>query len=313
MTDTAENASRRGSASRRGAESTLSWDRDGHTWPNHDASRFVEAAGLTWHVQLAGQGPVLLLLHGTGASTHSWRDLLPRLAERFTVVAPDLPGHAFTSRPAPHGMTLPGMASALSELLRALAVAPRLAVGHSAGAAVLARMTLDRTIAPSGLISLNGALLPIGGLAGQVFSPLAKVFATSSVMPRLFSRWASDARVVDRMIAQTGSTLDGPGMALYGRLARDPGHTAGALAMMANWDLQPLVQQLPGLPVPLMLVVGSRDGSIAPNDAYRVRTLVPRGAVRTLKGLGHLAHEEEPGPVTSLILQQAENWGVFAA
>ena len=76
MTDTAENASRR---ERR---STLSWDQDGHDWPNRDASRFVEAAGLTWHVQIAGQGPVLLLLHGTGASTHSWRDLLPGLAER---------------------------------------------------------------------------------------------------------------------------------------------------------------------------------------------------------------------------------------
>src|SRR5206468_2126887 len=61
-------------------------------WPNRAASLAVEAGGLRWHVQRAGHGPVLLLLHGTGAATHTWRDLLPLLATDFTVVAPDLPG-----------------------------------------------------------------------------------------------------------------------------------------------------------------------------------------------------------------------------
>ena len=142
---------------------TLSWDKDGHDWPNREASRFLEAGGISWHVQIAGQGPVLLLVHGTGASTHSWRDLLPRLAERFTVVAPDLPGHAFTGRPAAHRMTLPGMASALSDLMRALALEPRLAAGHSAGVAVLAQLVLDRAISPAGLVSLFGVRSPAGG------------------------------------------------------------------------------------------------------------------------------------------------------
>ena len=48
-------------------------------WPNSAASRFVAAGGLTWHVQDIGSGPVLLLVHGTGASTHSWRKLVARL------------------------------------------------------------------------------------------------------------------------------------------------------------------------------------------------------------------------------------------
>ena len=78
----------------------LSWERDGRDWPNREASRFVEAGGLRWHVQQMGRGPVLLLLHGTGASTHSWRALLPLLAKSFTVVAPDLPGHGFTATPS---------------------------------------------------------------------------------------------------------------------------------------------------------------------------------------------------------------------
>ena len=96
------------SASRR-----LGWERDGSDWPNRRHSRFVDAAGLRWHVQCAGAGPSLLLLHGTGAATHSWRDVLPRLATRFRVVAPDLPGHGFSSAPEDRGFSLPGMAAGI--------------------------------------------------------------------------------------------------------------------------------------------------------------------------------------------------------
>ncbi len=54
----------------------LLWERDRGSWPNSGASRFVTAAGIRWHVQQMGSGPALLLVHGTGASTHSWREVL---------------------------------------------------------------------------------------------------------------------------------------------------------------------------------------------------------------------------------------------
>lgn len=66
-------------------------------WPHRDCSQFIEAAGLSWHVQRMGEGPALLLLHGTAAATHSWAGLMPLLARRFTVIAIDLPGHGFTA------------------------------------------------------------------------------------------------------------------------------------------------------------------------------------------------------------------------
>ncbi|TJW92291.1 alpha/beta hydrolase, partial [Neisseria gonorrhoeae] len=44
------------------------WSVDGKDWPNRAASRFVDAAGLRWHVQMMGEGPVALLAHGTGAA-----------------------------------------------------------------------------------------------------------------------------------------------------------------------------------------------------------------------------------------------------
>ena len=96
----------------------LNFETDGRDWPHRQASRFVEAGGLKWHVQIMGAGPPLLLVHGTGASTHSWRDLMPLLAERYRVVAPDLPGHGFTQMPASsEGLSLPGMAAGVASLL----------------------------------------------------------------------------------------------------------------------------------------------------------------------------------------------------
>ena len=113
----------------------LRLERDGADWPNRDASRFVEVGGLRWHVQLMGAGPTLLLVHGAGAATHSWRALMPLLARRFRVIAPDLPGHGFSDPLKARELSLPGMARALGALLRAMDVSPRVVVGHSAGAA----------------------------------------------------------------------------------------------------------------------------------------------------------------------------------
>jgi magnesium chelatase accessory protein len=59
------------------------WNIEGIGWPHRETSRFLTAGGLRWHVQEAGDGPTLLLLHGAGAATHSWRGLFPLLAERF--------------------------------------------------------------------------------------------------------------------------------------------------------------------------------------------------------------------------------------
>ena len=53
-----------------------------------------------------GQGPVVLLIHGTGAASHSWRGLAPLLASDFTLIAPDLPGHGFTQTPLAHRLSL---------------------------------------------------------------------------------------------------------------------------------------------------------------------------------------------------------------
>ncbi|MDC7784625.1 alpha/beta fold hydrolase [Rhodoplanes sp. TEM] len=284
----------------------LAWDRDGRDWPNRAASRFVEAGGIHWHVQQLGQGPVLLLLHGTGAATHSWRDLAPRLAQHFTVVAPDLPGHGFTRSPDDSSLSLPGMAAAVRALLDVLAIRPDLVAGHSAGAAVLIRMALDGMIAPRGIVSINGALIPFRGVAGHTFAPIARVLAANTLTARLFAWWAEGHGPIRGILNSTGSTITADGEALYARLARNPGHVHAALTMMASWDLAPLTAELPRLDVPLLLIAGGRDGTVPPDESFQARDLVPGARVVCLRTLGHLAHEEKPAEIAGLI---DEFWG----
>ena len=287
------------------------WAQHGRDWPNRGSSRFLRAAGLPWHVQVMGAGPVLLLLHGTGAATHSWRALAPLLAQHFTVVAPDLPGHGFTETPATSRLSLPGMAASVHGLLRTLNLRPALAVGHSAGAAILARMALDGQLPARGIVSLNGAFLPLDGVPGHIFPPLAKLLVGLPGLPRLFAWRAKDDAVVARMLEGTGSRIDAAGAGLYGRMIRSPAHAAAALGMMAQWDLRPLLTDLPRLGLPLLLVVGGGDRAVPPAQAARVRALVPGAELVALPGLGHLAHEERPDDTAAIVLRFARQLDVI--
>jgi len=279
------------------------WDVEKATWPHHDWSRFVSAGGVRWHVQRAGSGPAVLLIHGTGASTHTWRHVLPLLAARYSVVAVDLPGHGFSGAAPGERCSIGGMSGALTACLRELGVEPRYCVGHSAGAVIPCRMTLDGSIAPRAIVSINGAFLPLAGAAGLLFSPMARLISSNSLLPRLMARHAGNAASVRRMIAGTGSQIGAEGLELYARLVRNPAHVAGALAMMGHWDLYGFERQLPRLTTPLALIVGENDRTVPPRQAAVVERRVAAARVHSLAGLGHLAHEERPELVAHEILK----------
>ncbi len=284
----------------------LDWQRDGRDWPNRDASRFVSAAGLVWHVQIMGSGPTLLLIHGTGASTHSLRKILPLLARQFTVIAPDLPGHAFTDVPAAaSGLSLPAMARGIGELTRALGATPVLVAGHSAGAAILIRATLDGEIRPACIVSINGALLPFGTSVGRLFSPIARMMAMSPFVRHIMAWRAQSPSAVGRVLRGTGSSPSQEDVALYLRLFSNPRHVQSALGMMANWDLDALQKDLPRLSAELVLVVGADDRAIPPSDAERAAARVPSARIFRVAGGGHLMHEGNPGEIAEIILQTA--------
>ena len=278
------------------------WNIEGRGWPNRAASRFVLAGSLRWHVQVMGAGPPMLLLHGSGAATHSWRDLAPLLSADFTVIAPDLPGHGFTQAPIGDGASLPGMARSLRALLAALNLKPTAAVGHSAGAAIALRLALDDpALFKSGVVSLNGALSPFPGAAGHIFPVLAKLLFLNPVAIQLFAWRAGQPGAVAKLMETTGSHLDGVGLELYRRLMRTTGHVEGALAMMSRWNLEPLRADLGRLEVPLALIAAANDHAVPPRVAHDAARLASGATVVDLPNLGHLAHEEAPDLVARII------------
>lgn len=278
------------------------WDRDGADWPNRSASAFVETGLVRWHVQRMGSGPVLLLLHGAGAATHSWRDLLPLLARHFDVIAPDLPGHGFSRIASRKQCALPAMADALSELLRHLQVTPEMMVGHSAGAAIALEMVLNHGWAPRRVIGLNAALTPFRGIAGMLFPAMARMLALNPFVPWMFSRMAGDLPQVRKLIDGTGSKIDAEGLKFYGRLISRSEHVDGALSMMALWELEPLLARLDALPVPVDLVVGEQDQTVPPGEAIALGEKHRQITVHRVAGLGHLMHEEAPERFADLVI-----------
>jgi magnesium chelatase accessory protein len=281
------------------------WNSEGKGWPNRDLSRFVEADGYRWHVQEAraepSDAPVCVLIHGTGAATHSWRDIIPLLAQHYRVIAMDLPGHGFTRANHARGVNLPEMARSIAALLAELDVKPDLVVGHSAGAAIGLQLLLQNDwVVP--LVGLNPALLPFPGLAAKLFPTLAKMLFTNPFVAIIFSRMASGSGEVERFLRKsTGSVIDREGNEFYRRLFARSGHCDGAIRMMASWRLEDLERQLPDAVLTVMLVHADNDKAIPRSAVKRAAQLIPNCRFESIAGAGHLAHEEQPAQIAALI------------
>lgn len=281
------------------------WDSAGADWPNREASRFEQVGKVRWHVQRMGAGPTILLLHGTGASTHSWRDLLPLLAKDFDVVALDLPGHGFTRIQSRRQCSLPAMAEAVGELCAYLRIEPAAVVGHSAGTAIALQSILEGQLSTSRTIGFNPALAPFRGLAGVIFPPLAKMLALNPIVPWMFTSLPGAHTQARRMIDKTGSKIDARGLALYTKLFTRTDHVDGALAMMALWDLTPLLRRLSTITIPVNLFVGEGDQMVPPVDALNLANKIPQISATKIPSLGHLMHEEDPAQFADLIREFA--------
>lgn len=270
----------------------LDWGIDGLDWPNRSASQFIETGSSHWHVQISGPegAPVILLLHGTGAASHSWRHVLPQLSTRFRVVAPDLPGHGFTRSREEADLSLPGMVQALTELLSRLDRCPAMIVGHSAGAAIAVTLAAGRSSAlPRHVVGVNGAFLPIRGNA--LFSPLAKALFANPLSASMFSLMSRVTPLGGNLLTATGSPIDERGKAIYRMLLASPSHVRGALGMMAAWDLSRFDAALQRLPFPMTLIA-AKDDPMVPieNSAHAARQATGSRLILTDTG-GHLLHE----------------------
>ncbi len=272
-------------------------------WPHRGLSRVVAVAPHRWHVQIGGTGPALLLLHGAGGATHSWRGLLPLLiAAGYTVVAPDLPGQGFTRLGSRGRCGLEPIAEDAAGLLDHLGVAPFAVIGHSAGAAIALRLAEILPVRPKGIVGINAALGAFEGVAGWLFPVVAKILALNPLVPRLFARLSGNEARVRSLLASTGSPLDDRGIALYRRLVADPAHVDATLSMMAQWSLDGLLGRLPALDIPALFLTSPRDRAVPPETSDRAAARMPDARTASIPGYGHLVHEEDPAAVAALIL-----------
>ncbi|HEV3220294.1 MAG TPA: alpha/beta hydrolase [Candidatus Acidoferrales bacterium] len=96
------------------------------------SSRSAEVDGVKLHYLTAGHGPVVILLHGYTQTSRMWRPLIPRLAEKFTIIAPDLPGIGDSEIPA-NGLDMKTAAIRIHALAKSLGVQKARVVGHDIG------------------------------------------------------------------------------------------------------------------------------------------------------------------------------------
>lgn len=274
-------------------------------WPNRSLSRQVYCRPHRWHVQESGTGETLLLLHGAGGSTHSFRDLIPLLAQSYHVVALDLPGQGFTQLGARHRSGLDATRDDIVQLCAQEGWAPRAIIGHSAGGALALRLSQRLLTAqgiPPAVVGINPALDTFKGLAGVLFPVLAKMLAAVPFTAQVFAASSARPGRVAGLIRGTGSDLDPEGMAYYQRLIGDRDHADATLMMMAQWELADLLRDLPDIPTACLFIAGDKDTAVPARVSDAAASRLPHACVVHLPHLGHLAHEEAPGEVVGLIL-----------
>lgn len=282
-------------------------------WPGQRWSEIHVIEGIHWHVQRSGadpgERPTLLLLHGTGGSTHSWAAVTPALATHFHIVNIDLPGHGFTHVPATvehaHSpYTLVGMARLLHGLLAALGIAPHTVVGHSAGVSVLLRMVVDGHIAPTRILGVCPALVPPPAWYVALIAPMLGLVLERDVVANATARLAAGTRLIEGMLASTGSPLTAEQKARYRQLCSRPEHVHAAIAMMARWDLPALFRDLGVLRTPVQLIAGRQDRWIPLAALSRAVERIP-GVSLTVEEGGHLLPEERPEVIVRELLTGA--------
>lgn len=278
----------------------MDWARDLPGWPLSHLSRAIRHKPHRWHVQETGSGRTVLLLHGAGASTHSWRDLVPLLCPAHHVVALDLPGQGFSRPGTKTRCGLDPMTADIAALCASQGWRPDLLIGHSAGAAIA--LNLARRLRPApAVVGINAALGRFDGMAGWLFPLLARVLALNPLTAPLFAAGGPSLPRARRLIESTGSRLDDAAIGLYARLIADRDHVDGTLQMMAQWNPDALLARLGDIATPCLLLTGARDTAVAPSVSARAQAALPQADLVGLPDLGHLAHEEAPAETARTI------------
>lgn len=261
-------------------------------------SRFVTLGGLELHYKTLGEGePVFLLLHGFGASTFSWREVMAPLAQVGTAVAFDRPAFGLTGRPMPEtfGESNPYTAEAQLELTLALldylGVERAVLVGHSSGGSLATLFALEHPERVEALVLVSAAIYSGGG-APSWAQPLLRVPQFDRVGPLLARQLAERSNDFLRASWHDPSRLSNEVISGY----RQPLNVQDW--DRALWELTKasrtlgLSGRLQELEVPVLVVTGDDDRIVATADSVRLAGEIRGASLVVLERCGHLPHEE---------------------
>jgi pimeloyl-ACP methyl ester carboxylesterase len=269
--------------------------------------RDVTARGVRTRVREAGEGngPALVLVHGFMVSHREFDDIIDPLAERFHVIAPDLPGFGESEKPSPtkYPYGIEAASEALADLIAAFGVGRASLLGHSMGGAIaltlaaqhpelVQRLVLEDTLCHPFPLRFRMRLPLIPILGGILFKQLYG--------RRLFRAYFRDD------VFRPGADLPLDRIDLHYDLFNSPSARESAHAMMlALLDMRPVVARLTRITTPTLVVWGREDRVFPVQSAHRLVREI-RGAKLEIMDAGHSPHEERATEFVALVTQFLE-------
>jgi pimeloyl-ACP methyl ester carboxylesterase len=222
--------------------------------------RWETVAGIRGHARLAGDGPPIVLVHGVAVSSLYYLRLGKRLARRFKVLAPDLPGYGRSATP-PRPLDVPELAKALGAWLDLAEIESAAVLGHSLGCQIAVEFALESPLRVGSLVLLAPTMDPGSPTIGGQFGRLLRDVIREPLSLNLVE--ARDyVRMGPRRIVSTA------------RFALD----------------DPVAAKLPGVSQPTLVMRGERDPIVSQEWAKRVAELLPHGRFAVVAGAPHAAH-----------------------
>jgi pimeloyl-ACP methyl ester carboxylesterase len=269
--------------------------------------RYVEAGGLSVRYLVAGEGPPLLLLHGAGENALDWRWVMPNLAAANRVYAPDLPGSPDSARPdaAYSPAFFERFVAAFFErfvaaFLDALGIGPATFVGNSLGGLIALRLALSEPDRVRALVLVGSAGL--GSAINPLFTSVNVPFLGESAMPFWRTRAGAYQRAWGRtalLFAHPPGSVPREWLAEQCRLAQSPGYLEAHLSVLRAivsplGQREVLVDRLPSLKIPTLVVWGERDRVLPQSQARDAVDRLRDSSLSLIPDCGHMPHVECP-------------------